>query len=128
MISCAAAHNGITVSLPDLYRAPGMVQTVPPSDSSAAPHPSRLASPRGREQHEPHEGAERPLVLLGRHPQASQFLVGQDPRARPLRDRGAAAAPDQRRDEIGTGGMPAQQGPQRGETAIARTGPLLSAM
>ena len=73
------------MSLPFLYFAPGMIQVVPPSDNSLrrrpALSPRRVAvsimnfmkAPKG------------PLSCSAASQTATQFLVGQDPRARPLR-------------------------------------------
>ena len=98
----------------------GWSTSLPPSDISLrrrpAASPRRVAVSNTNRTKAPN-GA---LVLLGRCSHtAPQFVVGQHPAARPFRNRGAAAATDQRRDELGAGGVPAQQSPQRGEHTIS---------
>ena len=57
---------------------------VSPSATVRCAAARRLATPRCRQQHEPHEGAERSRVRFSRAPDAPQFVVGQYPLARPL--------------------------------------------
>ena len=86
MIFCAAALNGINTSRLLLYLAGGNGPDLAVRRQFTAPQASPLAAPRCRQQQEPHEAAERSLVLLSREPDAPQFVVCEGSLARPLRD------------------------------------------